>query len=427
MNPGSRERLASLKPAELLQRAAKLAPAIAATTAAVLTNFIKRDEIVRAVWLALVSDSAAFFLGAPGVAKTATVQELARLIDGCKFFEALMPAIVSPDQLFVESTSIEERQLADGAKSISVKQTLGRAAKAHVFFADEIWKAEPAVLQPLLDLARADGVRHEGAFVDTPIMAFLAASNELAEEGSKLGAMWSRMIIRVDVRGLDAAGRRAMVESRLRQARGQVAASNGQHQLSVEDVELLQAARPHVELPNEIVEIVLTVIDELAKKDAQAFGWLAEDDRRFGFVMDVLQSAAILAGRTTVAKTDLAILEYMLWNEPSQIGTIRSVLAPHIRTPAGEAKEAIDALLAAGGTVEVAFKGDDPSKITAALRQCKELKEQTLPGLRAQAAGTEAADIDTRITALSTFIGKLAQKIAGVDVGTWEDAIKGLS
>lgn len=425
MNPGSRERLAAIAPAELLKRAVALTTAVAATSAAVLNNYVKRDEIVRAMWLALVADCGVFFLGLPGVAKTATVQELARLIDGCVFFEALMPAIVSPDQLFVESTSIEERPLDGGAKSIAVKQVLGRAAKAHIFFADEVWKAEPAVLQPLLDLARAEGVRHEGEFHDTPIMAFVSASNELPEDGSNLAALWARMIIRVDVHGLDAAGRKAMVGARLRQARGQ--AANGQHQLSIEDVELLQAARPHVELPNEIVDVVLSIIDELVKKDAQAFGWLAEDDRRFGFMMDVLQSAAILAGRTTVAKTDLAVLEMMMWNKPEDIGVVRSVVAPYIRTPAGEAKEAIDALLAAGGTVEVAFKGDDPSKITAALRQCKELKDQTLPGLRAQAAGTEAADIDTRITALSTFIGKLAQKIAGVDVGTWEDAIKALS
>ncbi len=428
MREESKRKLAGLKPDELLKRAGALAPAIAATTAAVLMNFIKRDEIVRAVWLALVSDSAAFFLGAPGVAKTATVQAMVKLIDGCSFYEVLMPGVVSADQLFVEATSIKEQTLPDGSKVITVEQKLGRAAKCNVFFGDEIWKTEEAVLNPVLDLARVDGVRHEGAFHDTPIMAFLAASNELPEEGSKLTALWSRMIIRVNVRGLDAAGRKAMVASRLRQARVQsAAASNGSPHLSIEDLELLQAARPYVELPADIIELALMIIDELVKKDASAFGWLAEDDRRFGFMCDVLQAAALLDGRTVVAKPDITALEMMLWNTPDQIGVIKSVLRPYTRTPLSEAREAIDTLLAAGGAVEVAFKGGDSSKVTAALRQCGELRSQTFPQLRAQAVGEEAVAIDRLIAAMAAFIADLAQRISGNTVRTWEQAIKDLS
>lgn len=395
-----------------LKRAMALKPKIEATTSIVLRDFIKRDDIVRAVWLALLSDSAAFFLGPPGVAKTATVQRLAREITGCVFFEALMPAIVSADQLFVESTSIEEHPTDDGGKAIAVKNKLGRATKAHVFFADEVWKTEPMVLQPLLDLARADGVRHDGSFHSTPIMAFLAASNELPEEGSKLGAMWSRMIIRVDVRGLDRSGRKAMVASRLRQERKEtVPQSTANDRLSVEDLKLLQEARPHVELPDEIIEIILDLIEELTKQDEVGFGWLREDDRRFGFICDVLQSAALLAGRTVVTKADLATLEWMMWNEPSQIPAIKAVLAPLVRTPAGEAQEMVDALLAPDGVVD-GFLQNKHEKSTDALRQCRE----TMAALEelAKNAGPDAPAVRTLIDNVKATAGAVAKKAAGL-------------
>jgi|GEM_PF-1038664 len=398
-------------PTELLGRAAALAAAIAAASAAVLRDFVRRDDIVRAVWLALVSDSAAFFLGPPGVAKTATVQRLSKEIEGCVFFEALMPAIVSAEQLFVESTSIEEQLLADGAKSIAVKQTLGRAANAHIFFADEIWKAEPMVLQPLLDLARADGVRHEGAFHDTPIMAFLAASNELPEDGSRLGAMWSRMIIRVDVRGLDRSGRKVMIESRLRQQRGQTA-TNAAAQMSVEDIQLLQRARPFIELPVPIVEIVLEIIEELCKKDAEGFRWLAEDDRRFGFVCDVLQANALIHERAAVSKQDLGVLEWMLWNTTEQIGVIRGVLAPYIRTPLSEAREMLDALLASSGLVDGYLNGAN-SKAADALAAIKECLTE-IEGKKSAVSGAELPALEAIVGEVKSLRQRVVNKAAGI-------------
>ena len=150
---------------------------ITAINSEVLTSHIGRGDVVKATWLSLISGRPAFFLGSPGVDKTGTVQAMARRIDGCVFYDALMPMVVSSEQLLVESTSIEEVPTATGGKSIRTTDTLGRAANAHILFADEIWKAEPRVLQTTLDLAKGDGVRHEGKQVKTPLLAFLSASN----------------------------------------------------------------------------------------------------------------------------------------------------------------------------------------------------------------------------------------------------------
>lgn len=163
-------------------RVTALAATLKAITDEVVAENIGRLDVVKATLLSLVSGKPAFFLGAPGVNKTGTVEALAQRIVGANFFDALMPTIVSAEQLLVESTSIEETPMSGGGKSIRTHDTLGRAAAAHILFADEIWKGDPRVLQTVLDLAKGDGVRSEGAMIKTPLRSFLAASNELQVE-----------------------------------------------------------------------------------------------------------------------------------------------------------------------------------------------------------------------------------------------------
>lgn len=407
-------------------RVATLAATLKAITLEVVAENIGRADVVKATLLSLVSGKPAFFLGSPGVNKTGTVEALARRIVGANFYDALMPTIVSAEQLLVESTSIEETPTSGGGKSIRTHDTLGRAAAAHVLFADEIWKGDPRVLQTVLDLAKGDGVRSEGQMVATPLLAFLAASNELPEEGGNLGALWSRMTLRVRVNPLDRAGKTRLVAARLARQPGVGTASA---KLTLAEVDELRAARPQVVVDQSLVETVLAIYEQLLKDhDDGSFQWLWDDDRRFGRVFDVLQAHALLHGRTSVSKPDLAVLAWMLWDTPEQIGTVEQVLAPYLRTPASEAKELIDALFAAGGAVKTAFdSGQANSGATNAMAQVRELAERTLPDLAGKAGGTEQAQIQAWISAMTKFKSMLAQRMAGIDVGTWEDATRALN
>jgi MoxR-like ATPase len=295
-----------------------------------------------------------------------------------------MPTIVSVEQLLVESTSIEEVPTENGGKLIRTRDTLGRAASAHIIFADEIWKAEPRVLQVLLDLALGHGVRHEGQLVKTPLLAFLSASNELPDPEGNLGAIWSRMTIRVQVLPLDRAGKKTLVQARLQRYRqatsGEKAASA---QITLEEVQTLRQARPFVEVPDEIIETVLDILQELVEETSQDFSWAWADDRRFGRIFDIMQANALLNGRTKVTKADLAVLEWLLWDNPEQIAVVKAKIAPYTRTPLTEARELVDVLLAPGGTVDKVLQGDR-SKGVQALTQCESAEEE-LKRLKGQA------------------------------------------
>lgn len=373
----------------VLQDATALAVKVSAVATDVASRNIGREALIRATLLSLVSGRPAFFLGTPGINKTGTVQDIAQAVEEAEMFDALMPTIVSVEQLLVESTSIEETPTAQGGKSIATRDTLGRAASAHIVFADEIWKAEPRVLQTLLDLSKGDGVRHEGQLVKTPLMAFIAASNELPDPEGNLGAMWSRMTIRAVVNSLDRGGKKALVTARLNRARGTGAAPD---KLTLAEVETLRAARPMVEVDNSIVEIVLDLYQELLDADNEGFQWLWDDDRRFGRVFDVLQAAALLEGRDRVSKTDLRVLELLLWDTPEQIALVREKIAPLCRTPLTEANELVESLLAVGGVVAEAKNGNR-DKIVPALTQFEEAIN-ALGELVDDATGAEKAEIE---------------------------------
>jgi len=339
----------------------------------VTAHHIQRDDVVKATLLALVSGKPAFFLGSPGIDKTGTIQALVKRINKAIFYDALMPTIVSVEQLLVESTSIIEEPTSNGGKSIKTHDQLGRAALAHLLFADEIWKAEPRVLQTMLDLSKGDGVRHEGQMVKTPLLAFLAASNELPDSEGNLGAIWSRMTIRVKVEPLNRGGKKALVQARLNRDRNaQTAAFTS---ITLADVETLRKARPLVEVSEEIDDIVLDIIQELVDDKSADFKWAWDDDRRVGRIFDVLQANALLNGRSMVNKSDLAVLEWLLWDIPEQIAIVRARIAPYCRTALSEAQELVDTLMTPGGTVETVLKGDR-TKGVQAITQCEEAQKE---------------------------------------------------
>lgn len=395
----------------LLKNALALGQKIRAISLAVLARHIQRESVVKATWLALVSGRPAFFLGDPGVDKTGTIQAMVKWIVGAEFYDALMPTIVSVEQLLVESTSIIEEPTADGGKSIRTSDKLGRAAAAHAIFADEIWKSEPRVLQTLLDLAKGDGVRHEGQMVATPLLAFLAASNELPSLEDNLGAIWSRMTIRVEVVPLDRTGKTQLVKARLSRDR-KVADQSEPERLTLSEVKALREARPHVEVPDEIVEIVLDLIQQLA--DEGDFGWAWADDRRFGRIFDVMQANALLDGRGTVAKQDLAVLEWLLWNEPGQIAAVKAKIAPFVRTPLSEAQEMVDALLSPSGAVEQAIMTAKPQQGVPALTQCKEATAE-LQRLVGEAEAGEATQIETLLAQIAAKQAAVIAAITGTN------------
>ncbi len=386
----------------LVSQALPVAAKAAAVQQELLAGSIGRGDVVMATLLSLITKRSAFFYGPPGVSKTATVKALARRIAGAVFYDALMTTVATVQDFIVGRTSIEEEPTPTGGKRIRVKDELGRAAAAHIVFADEMFKAETRVLNVALDLANGDPVRHDGQEFATPLMAFLSASNELPDLEDNLGAIWARMQIRVKVDSLDSAGKEALVWSRLQRYRDEPTAPPTT--LTLEEVKILRKARPFVELPREILTIVLDLLKTLQREEGFDFAWLWNDDRRFGRVFDVLQAAALLAGRATVTKADLWVCEWLMWNQPEEIPVVKAKLAPLCRTPLLDAQELVNILLAPGGKMATALSGD--RKVAVKAVQEAQTAQEELQKLRQAADSADHPAIDTLLKTVNEALAK---------------------
>lgn len=404
---------------ELLKRAAALASRVQQITDEVLVRNIERQNLIKATWVGIISGHPLFALGPTGVNKTATIRQMARRIDSAVFDERLIPAVKSAADLFVEATEIHETPLPNnGGTATSLKERLGRAALAHIFFGDEFFKDEDhPVLNALIDYALEGIVRHEGGVHKTPLMLFVAAGNETPDPTGRLAAVWSRMTLRLVVKPLDRTGKKALVASRTARYQEQVTGQLIQSPtlVTLADVQTLRDARPFVVVPESVIDTVLDIYDELGNRSDADFSNLLNDDRRFGRIFDAMQAMTLMAGRDTVSNNELGILKWMLWDDEGQIPVLTEVLAPYTRTPLSEAAELVNALLSPTGAI-VAAKGGNISKgveaisqAQAAVAQLKSLHEE------AQRAGESSmiANIETLRQQVQAEIDAVITKMTG--------------
>jgi MoxR-like ATPase len=318
---------------------------------------------------------------------------MAKRIEGASFYERLIPQVRSSDQLFVTRTDVLETTV-DGGTSIALRRQYGRAADAHLFFGDEFFKDEsnPALLD-LIDFALDGFIRTDEGVLDTPLMFFAAAGNEVPEYDGNLGAVWSRMTLRLSVQSLTRNQKLALHHARTVRYQTRVTGETGgvKSVMTLDDLKALQDARPFVEVPDAVMETVLDIYDELATRTDADFTYITGDDRRFGRIADVMQAHALINGRDMVTSEDLRVLAWILWDTPEQIPVLAEVLAPYTRTAMSEAQELVDALLSATGSVEAAKTGD-VAKAVEALTQLRTAGVE-LDRLMSEASGDDKTAI----------------------------------
>lgn len=229
---------------------------------------------------------------------------------GSDFFECNMSG-VTPDYIFTSGNyEIHEDLKPGGGKTTRIKPELAKAATAPIVFLDEIFKADDSCLNPLLNfvgkgVAEVGGVSHK-----TPMRVLASASNELAPSGSNLDALWDRFQLRLVTSPIGRNDSKTLRRSRenLRYSGKSVSAPS--NPLTLNDIDLLRQACHHVYLPDEIEDIVYDIIWK--DLEGPAFTWLKGANRRQQRCLDVTKACALMAGRTTVGKADLKVLEWML-------------------------------------------------------------------------------------------------------------------
>ena len=136
------------------------------------SRFVGRDEVIDLIALAVVAGEHLFLYGPPGTAKSALIRQFASTVQG-RYFEYLLTRFSEPNELF---GPIDLVQLREGRVATV---TEGMLPEAEFAFLDELFNANSAILNNLLNVLQERVYRRGADVHHLPLLSLFSASNHL--------------------------------------------------------------------------------------------------------------------------------------------------------------------------------------------------------------------------------------------------------
>jgi len=279
--------------------------------------FVGKDEIIDLMGICLVGRENLFILGPPGTAKSATVRELSKLIDG-QTFEYLLTRFTEPNELF---GPFDIRKLREGDL---VTNTAGMLPEASLIFLDELLNANSAILNSLLMVLNERIFRRGRETRKLPALMVIGASNHLPEDEA-LQALFDRFLIRVKSDNVDPQELNAVLNAGwvLEQHDG-----SDKPAISVAEIASLQELTAKVDL-QEVRPAYIELIHKMRNAGLQV------SDRRAVKLQRMIAASALICKRNKAIPSDLWILKH-IWDTEEQREIIANIVNVIIVTDISE-------------------------------------------------------------------------------------------
>lgn len=279
------------------------------------TNNVERDEDIDLLMLLVISGVDGLFLGDPGTGKTYMIE---LLVNHCLADMRLFSHLFAKDQSADEVLGPRDIMSMKAGK-IS-RLTDGYLPDSHVGYADEIFKASPPMLNPLLDLLANRILKMGGTVKDCKqLIAIIMSSNELPDR-EDLMAFRDRIGVTKFVAPVRTPeGRRAVTDLQLNQQLSGVD-TTGLVPLTLDDIVKVRSEMNAIEVPDAIREMMV----EAQQKWMEAGH--PPSQRRIGQMWRLIKGHAYLAARTTVVADDLLPCQHAAWNHPDHAASAREVV-----------------------------------------------------------------------------------------------------
>jgi MoxR-like ATPase len=270
-------------------------------------TFVDKDEIIDLMGICLVGRENLFLLGPPGTAKSATVRELSKLLDG-KTFEYLLTRFTEPNELF---GPFDIRKLRDGEL---VTNTEGMLPEASLIFLDELLNANSAILNSLLMVLNEKIFRRGRETRQLPALMVIGASNHLPEDEA-LQALFDRFLIRVRCDNVDPQHLNALLNAGWTLEQKKVTEKPA---ITADEVRQLQDFTALVDLV-EIRPQYIELIQKLRNAGLQV------SDRRAVKLQRLIAASAIVCKRQKAIPSDLWVLRH-IWDTEEQREIISNIV-----------------------------------------------------------------------------------------------------
>lgn len=275
----------------------------------------EKETAIQLALLTAIAGESIFMLGAPGVAKSLVARRLKLAFKDARAFEYLMSRFSTPDEIF-GPVSISKLKNEDKYERI----ISGYLPAADVVFLDEIWKAGPSIQNALLTVLNEKIYRNGDREERVPIKGIISASNELPSRGEGLEALWDRFLVRILVEGIQEPGHFEDMICMVQEA-GSVE-PDPSLQISAEEYAECSTLIDMVSVGADILQIIHTIrcyIQWYNEKQEDPSRELYISDRRWRKIIRLLRTSAYLNGRDAVDLMDCFLIQYCIWDEPSQI------------------------------------------------------------------------------------------------------------
>lgn len=306
----------------MTQNSAALRAGLNAVIDEVTAIYQERDTEARMIVIGVLAQQHTLLLGPPGTGKSAIVRELTSRIESeseseFQYWEILLSKFTAPTAIF---GPIDVGALAQG----TFRQILdGHATTAHVAFLDEIFKCSAAALNSMLAYLNERIYHPEagGAPIECPLISAVCASNELGEDEAT-AALYDRLLIRMEV---DYVEEDDSFDALLGSAVLTDAASVRRTTVELGDLQqVITQEIPAIDLPRPVRDAIKQIRKDLKGRE------ITSSDRRWKQAVRVLQAAAWLEGRNTVAVDDLAVLVHVLWDVPTNKHIVSRVIRGYL-------------------------------------------------------------------------------------------------
>ncbi|MGC8529674.1 MAG: AAA family ATPase [Leptospirillia bacterium] len=259
----------------------------------------EREEVVRAVVLALLSGEHLYLVGPPGTGKSLVIRLAAKRFSCLSYYERLLH--MESDRAALSSSPLSPLGIADGS----------------LVFLDEVLRAPKSLLLTLLGFMN-ERVWHDPSPTPAALLSLFAASNAHPSQGDNLEAFFDRFALRCLVEPVrkfesfvDLLESPPVGETKERCAA-----------FSQEDFRSLHR---HVSTAVPIGSGVIEALWELRYRLGRE--GISLSDRRWKMVLKILRAVALYEGAGEVSIAHLPGILPVLWTYPPEIRTIRRILA----------------------------------------------------------------------------------------------------
>lgn len=293
-------------------KTAKVSPAVFEEVVRDLSThvLVERDLELRVLIRGLLAGVNTHLLGPPGIAKSLTLRELTKRIDGAILFEKVIHPLLPAEAV------IGQYDIAEFARTGDFHRKLEHyAPRAHFVFLDEITRGNGPMTDALLSMWNVGerAAEMNGGMGRTDIVAGVSASNHTFDpENAQAQAFADRMTLMVeseDIRTDDSF--KTLIR---RDHDRRVSASTGAYVPVTFTLAEFMAAQAEVMAVEPTPEFEQAAADlrTRARTEAQLY----VSPRRWLEMYLVCRANAWMAGRDHLISEDLAICEHGLWRDP---------------------------------------------------------------------------------------------------------------